>query len=201
MWCVVWAVCNHGIPQEDIDGYFQAAQTLFALPLHEKMKMFKDSNNRGYTPYADETLDPPNQVSGDTKEGFYFGREVMHVSVDLCPSGDPGVDCKLLLDWGLHKVQSQLICAMDVSLWTGCFDRPWIHETAAWAKPVAGWVSSSRIQVQNWKTSAFLEKPGVQVHVAWFAHSHVRSICILEVMSTLIQTDCLWQNMVWSDGN
>lgn len=31
---------------------------------------------RGYTPMADETLDPANQCEGDTKEGLYFAREV-----------------------------------------------------------------------------------------------------------------------------
>jgi len=30
---------------------------------------------RGYTPFAEETLDPERQSKGDTKEGFYFGRQ------------------------------------------------------------------------------------------------------------------------------
>jgi hypothetical protein len=40
----------------------------------EKQKLLADENNRGYTPFAEETLDPANQSRGDTKEGFYFGR-------------------------------------------------------------------------------------------------------------------------------
>lgn len=40
----------------------------------EKQKLLADANNRGYTPFAEETLDPDNQSRGDTKEGFYFGR-------------------------------------------------------------------------------------------------------------------------------
>jgi hypothetical protein len=40
----------------------------------EKLKLLADENNRGYTPFAEETLDPANQSRGDTKEGFYFGR-------------------------------------------------------------------------------------------------------------------------------
>lgn len=40
----------------------------------EKQALLADANNRGYTPFAEETLDPGNQSRGDTKEGFYFGR-------------------------------------------------------------------------------------------------------------------------------
>lgn len=40
----------------------------------EKERLLADENNRGYTPFAEETLDPEHQTRGDTKEGFYFGR-------------------------------------------------------------------------------------------------------------------------------
>eukprot|EP00879_Flechtneria_rotunda_P019606 GHRR01020600.1.p1 GENE.GHRR01020600.1~~GHRR01020600.1.p1 ORF type:complete len:269 (+),score=76.30 GHRR01020600.1:898-1704(+) len=46
------------------------------MPPEAKQAMLADANNRGYTPFAEETLDPDNQAVGDTKEGFYFGREV-----------------------------------------------------------------------------------------------------------------------------
>lgn len=72
--CIV--VVNHGIPLSLIDGYFSTVKDLFALPLEEKMKILQDENNRGYTPYGEETLDPENQSEGDMKEGYYFGREV-----------------------------------------------------------------------------------------------------------------------------
>ena len=35
-----------------------------------------DENNRGWNPLGEETLDPAHQSRGDTKEGYYIGREV-----------------------------------------------------------------------------------------------------------------------------
>jgi isopenicillin N synthase-like dioxygenase len=35
-----------------------------------------DENNRGWNPLGEETLDPEHQTRGDTKEGYYIGREV-----------------------------------------------------------------------------------------------------------------------------
>jgi isopenicillin N synthase-like dioxygenase len=51
------------------------------------MKILADENNRGYTPYQEETLNPALQAVGDTKEGLYFGREV--------PKGDPEAEVPL----------------------------------------------------------------------------------------------------------
>ncbi|CAD7697646.1 unnamed protein product [Ostreobium quekettii] len=69
-------VANHGVPQALVDAFFEHCHRLFALPIAEKMAMLQDVNNRGYTPMAEETLDPGAQSAPDTKEGFYFGREV-----------------------------------------------------------------------------------------------------------------------------
>lgn len=55
---------------------FEQNTALFALSMHKKMEMLADGNNRGYTPFAEETLDPAAQSVGDSKEGFYFGRSV-----------------------------------------------------------------------------------------------------------------------------
>ncbi|KAI8476259.1 MAG: hypothetical protein J3K34DRAFT_272372 [Monoraphidium minutum] len=60
---------------------FEQIRALFALPLSDKMALLQDENNRGYTPFMEETLDPASQTQGDTKEGFYFGRQV--------PAGSP----------------------------------------------------------------------------------------------------------------
>jgi isopenicillin N synthase-like dioxygenase len=49
----------------------QGADNLFKRRVHRC-----GSSCRGYTPMAEETLDPANQSEGDTKEGLYFGREV-----------------------------------------------------------------------------------------------------------------------------
>ena len=67
---------NHGIPPEVIADHADAQRRFFALPLAQKMTIAADENNRGYTPVAEETLDPANSIVGDGKEGLYFGREV-----------------------------------------------------------------------------------------------------------------------------
>eukprot|EP00775_Hariotina_reticulata_P010233 gene10233-10393_t len=69
-------VKNHGVPDPLLQDVFQQLKAAFNLPPEEKQKLLADENNRGYTPFAEETLDPEQQVQGDTKEGFYFGREV-----------------------------------------------------------------------------------------------------------------------------
>lgn len=48
----------------------------FRLPMESKMTILQDSNNRGYTPYRESTLDPDGSKHPDTHEGLYFGREV-----------------------------------------------------------------------------------------------------------------------------
>lgn len=57
---------------------FVSGQAFFSLPLGEKEKVSVRHNkiNRGYTAFEEETLDPTRQTRGDTKEGFYLGREV-----------------------------------------------------------------------------------------------------------------------------
>lgn len=57
---------------------FVSGQAFFSLPLDEKEKVSVRHNkiNRGYTAFEEETLDPTRQTRGDTKEGFYLGREV-----------------------------------------------------------------------------------------------------------------------------
>ncbi|GMH32693.1 hypothetical protein BSKO_00527 [Bryopsis sp. KO-2023] len=69
-------ISNHGLPESFKNDYFSKMEKLFALPLEEKMKVLQDENNKGYTPFEEETLDGPNQSKGDTKEGFYFSREI-----------------------------------------------------------------------------------------------------------------------------
>lgn len=70
------AVTGHGISAEQLDAVFTQLKAAFAMPLEAKQAMIADENNRGWTPFAEETLDPEKQSKGDTKEGFYFGRWV-----------------------------------------------------------------------------------------------------------------------------
>ena len=53
-----------------MDAYERAA-AFFALSDSEKRTVLVE-NSRGYTPLAEETLDPAVQVRGDTKEGYYI---------------------------------------------------------------------------------------------------------------------------------
>ena len=67
---------NHGVDEALVARSFEENAKFFALPLPEKMSILADVNNRGYTPMAEETLDPEHSKFGDTKEGLYFGWEV-----------------------------------------------------------------------------------------------------------------------------
>lgn len=67
---------NHGIDLVLIEKVFRESKKLFALPDAEKEKLLQDENNRGYTPFEEEILDPILQKKGDTKEGFYIGLEI-----------------------------------------------------------------------------------------------------------------------------
>ncbi|DBA70484.1 TPA: hypothetical protein ACH3X2_011889 [Trebouxia sp. C0005] len=69
-------VSNHNVLEEVIEEHWLQNKAFFNLPLEDKLTIVADSNNRGYTPMAEQTLDPDHQSQGDTKEGLYFGREV-----------------------------------------------------------------------------------------------------------------------------
>jgi len=103
---------GHGIPEILIENVLSASKKLFDLPLEEKLALQDKELTRGYTPMEEETLDPANQpLRGDTKEGFYLGRDIAKTdklynpsklsgpntwpTTDLCPSWIDA-DCK---DW------------------------------------------------------------------------------------------------------
>eukprot|EP00898_Chlorokybus_atmophyticus_P003033 jgi/Chlat1/3730/Chrsp259S03882 len=67
---------NHGVDVSLIEAVYAHARAFFALPLETKMRTLADANNRGYTPVREETLDPANSSQGDSKEGYYIGKEV-----------------------------------------------------------------------------------------------------------------------------
>ena len=72
---------NHGIEESLIADVFAQSKKFFELSLEEKLMVEQDDNNRGYTAFEGESLDPANQSRGDTKEGYYIGAEI--------PSDDP----------------------------------------------------------------------------------------------------------------
>lgn len=65
-----------GISAELVDRFFAAQKAFFSLPLDDKMSIVADSNNRGYTPWHEETLNPGEAKGPDTHEGLYYGREL-----------------------------------------------------------------------------------------------------------------------------
>lgn len=67
---------GHGLSPGYIDSIFAASKALFDLPLEEKTKLSDKVMSRGYTAMQEETLDPSVQREGDTKEGYYIGREI-----------------------------------------------------------------------------------------------------------------------------
>jgi isopenicillin N synthase-like dioxygenase len=69
-------IANHGVPSELIAAHLDEQRRFFALPTEQKRTILVDKNNRGYTPAAEQTLDPANSTEGDSKEGLYFGREI-----------------------------------------------------------------------------------------------------------------------------
>ncbi len=68
---------NHGLVGAQRDALAASAR-LFELPndVKETLRATPATNNRGWTRLGEETLDPSRQSRGDTKEGYYIGREV-----------------------------------------------------------------------------------------------------------------------------
>lgn len=72
-------VVHHGIDQDFLAEVFEQSRRLFALPDEEKMKLLRNENHRGYTPYQAESLNPSMQPEGDWKESYYIGPEASNV--------------------------------------------------------------------------------------------------------------------------
>ena len=75
---------GHGLAPNEIDEVFRESRALFALPIEEKTKLSDKVMSRGYTAMQEQTLDPARQTEGDTKEGYYIGRDI--------PTDDPRYD-------------------------------------------------------------------------------------------------------------
>eukprot|EP01023_Acetabularia_acetabulum_P002706 TRINITY_DN1112_c0_g1_i1.p1 TRINITY_DN1112_c0_g1~~TRINITY_DN1112_c0_g1_i1.p1 ORF type:complete len:379 (-),score=45.44 TRINITY_DN1112_c0_g1_i1:465-1457(-) len=77
-------VVNHGVSETLIEKQFEQSRKFFEMPEDEKLKIVVDSNNRGYTPMKEETLDPQHSSTGDLKEGMYIGREIGAQHPEFC---------------------------------------------------------------------------------------------------------------------
>eukprot|EP00271_Cylindrocystis_brebissonii_P006216 TRINITY_DN188_c0_g2_i1.p1 TRINITY_DN188_c0_g2~~TRINITY_DN188_c0_g2_i1.p1 ORF type:complete len:332 (+),score=44.34 TRINITY_DN188_c0_g2_i1:206-1201(+) len=69
-------LANHGIAPELMEKMFAQCKTFFALPTEQKKALSVNTAGHGYQPYQIEKLDPETQKTGDTKEGFYIGKDV-----------------------------------------------------------------------------------------------------------------------------
>ena len=67
-------LANHGVSLDLIAEMFQCSRRFFRLTAKQKRTVLA-VKSRGYTPLAEETLDPERQSCGDTKEGFYIGNK------------------------------------------------------------------------------------------------------------------------------
>jgi len=57
-------IINHGIDSKFLAEVFAQSKKFFALPLEEKMKVFRDKNQRGYIPFDYEMLNPDISARG-----------------------------------------------------------------------------------------------------------------------------------------
>ncbi|PSC75554.1 Adenine guanine permease AZG1 [Micractinium conductrix] len=67
---------DHGVSEELVQAAFAAQRAFFSRTLEEKMRIKANKYYRGYTPFAEETLDPQRSRHGDSHEGLYYGRHV-----------------------------------------------------------------------------------------------------------------------------
>eukprot|EP00271_Cylindrocystis_brebissonii_P017727 TRINITY_DN4722_c0_g1_i1.p1 TRINITY_DN4722_c0_g1~~TRINITY_DN4722_c0_g1_i1.p1 ORF type:complete len:331 (+),score=62.03 TRINITY_DN4722_c0_g1_i1:415-1407(+) len=72
---------NHGIDPVLVENVFKEGKAFFELSSKEKEALNMNPAGRGYTAYMVEKLEPEIQTCGDTKEGFYIGKDV--------PADDP----------------------------------------------------------------------------------------------------------------
>jgi isopenicillin N synthase-like dioxygenase len=78
---------DHPISPSLMDAVFDQSKKFFDLSEVSKKKIANHVLSRGYTAMEEETLDPVNQLTrGDTKEGFYIGREISVDDVKYDPT-------------------------------------------------------------------------------------------------------------------
>mmetsp|Transcript_14642 Transcript_14642/g.24826 ORF Transcript_14642/g.24826 Transcript_14642/m.24826 type:complete len:323 (-) Transcript_14642:12-980(-) len=77
---------GHGVDEEVFQKVKDQTRALFRLPQDQKRALSDPVLNRGYTAMGEETLDPARQKRGDTKEGFYIGKDVRPDSDEYNPA-------------------------------------------------------------------------------------------------------------------
>jgi isopenicillin N synthase-like dioxygenase len=69
-----------------IENVFEQSKQFFNLSTKIKTKFVDSELNRGYTSMGEETLDPTNQSTGDTKEGYYISNDIARDNILYNPS-------------------------------------------------------------------------------------------------------------------
>jgi isopenicillin N synthase-like dioxygenase len=77
---------NHGVSNDLIEKVMEQMRLLFHLPVEEKGILSDKVMTRGYTAFEEEKLDPKRQSKGDTKEGFYIGKDIPEDSAEYNPA-------------------------------------------------------------------------------------------------------------------
>ena len=67
---------GHGLSKGFLEQVLGQTKAVFDLDDSTKNTLSDFQLSRGYTPMQEETLDPVHQTMGDTKEGYYIGREI-----------------------------------------------------------------------------------------------------------------------------
>ena len=88
---------HHGVPDQLIQSTFSRSKEFFTTLTSDEKRSLLAVKSRGYTPLAEETLDPANQSRGDTKEGYYIGnREQENDDAnDAAAEGNDAIGCNV----------------------------------------------------------------------------------------------------------
>ena len=174
-----------------MEAAFAASAAFFELPAEAKQALLATpaTNNRGWTPLGEETLDPARQSRGDTKEGYYIGREVAAGSAEAAlPLHGPNVwpPDALLPGWRATMERYAAACrelgmrltrllALALQLEPGYFDAPgrfdapqyflrllrYSAEASAPAEGVFG--AGANCDYGMWTLLATDDNPGLQI--------------------------------------
>lgn len=91
---------RHPLAESDLlRSVYRQSEQFFRLDEDEKMKVKQNQISRGYTPFRAEICNPKEQKIGDTKEGYYIGREVAITNAAKMEGPNVFPDHHLLPGW------------------------------------------------------------------------------------------------------
>lgn len=84
---------GHGLSDDLLEKVMNQSKKLFGLSVRAKEAIRDEVMSRGYTAMEEETLDPAHQKKGDTKEGFYIGKDIAKDDPRYNPAKLTGPNC------------------------------------------------------------------------------------------------------------